>query len=76
MLQTTEKVRECNEHAVMARQRADQARAEWERDDWQDLEHGWRHLAQSYKFADRLEIGLVILIVVLTAALAVVTSLH
>ena len=63
--------RQCFERATLARYRADRAGAERSRDDWLKLERGWLALGQSHKFADRLQVALVINGLALGAAVGV-----
>ena len=52
--------RQCYDRAVIARDRADRAGADGNRDDWLKLELGWLALGQSYEFADRLQSALLV----------------
>ena len=47
-------IQECYRHALEARQKANAARNEFERDDFLDMERRWLNLARSYQFSERL----------------------
>jgi hypothetical protein len=69
---TSEKVHDCHGQAALARQRAELASVEWDRDSWRDLEAGWLLLARSYEFEVKLEMALLILSITMAAVASVI----
>ena len=49
------KARDCYEHAIKARQRAQQASTTEERDEFLAMEKSWLKLAESYELSERID---------------------